>query len=81
MVKDGADFKQGDLVSAKRPMPLRKAARRVTSWRSKVSPADLYLIKPAEGWPEEMGELASPYAEILRWVEVSSADPDPRPAA
>jgi hypothetical protein len=81
VVKDGSDFKRGDLVSAKRPMPLARAARRVASWRTKVIPSDLSLIKPVEGWPEAMGKLASPYDELLCLVEVHEALPDPEPAA
>ena len=81
VVKDGSSFRSGDLVSAKRPMPLADAIRRVASWRTKVSPYELSLIRPVEGRLGREGDLVPPYDGLLRLVESEAFRPDPRPAA
>ncbi len=80
VVKDGPDLKEGDLVCSKRPMPVREAAKRVASWRTKVAPTELCLLKPVEGWKESQGDLVQPYADLLRF-EVPDQDSGPPPAA
>lgn len=79
VVKDGPDNRCGDIVCARRPEPIKRAAKRVSPWRTRVTSHDLVLLWPTDGWQEGQ-ELASPYKELARFL-LSPDRPDPRPVA
>ena len=72
-----SSFVEGDVVCARRPVSILRASNRVASWRTRVTPQDLVVLQPAEGW-SSVGQGASepndsPYTQLLDSVQ----RPDP----
>ena len=64
-----SSFHEGDVVCARRPVSIKRASRKVASWRTRVTPMDLVLLRPAGGWSEAShgaGEpVVTPYTQLM----------------
>ena len=60
-----SSFLEGDVVCARRPVSILRAAKRVASWRTRVTPQDLVLLKGEYS----LKPRVSPYTQLVDSVE------------
>ena len=63
--EDAASFKRGDIVAIRDLSSFARAGKRLSAWRTRVTPHDLVLLRPAEGWPKDVDFLVEPYRDVI----------------
>ena len=68
--EDAASFKRGDIICAKDKSNLARAGKRVAAWRTRLTPFDLVLLRPAEGWSQGSDFVVDPYRGMIPQFDV-----------
>ena len=71
VVKDGWACKRGELVRSRKPVRIQKAAERITSSRTRITPLDLLVVQPTPRSGETVYSVVrGSFGAIVPWMRL-----------